>query len=65
MGLKSPSTRAAMKSADPKMHHWATVKRDLMFGEDMVNCPLCNYPAKKDKNGKGKLNQPISAQHIK
>ena len=55
MGLKSPSTRAAMKSADPKMHHWATVKRDLMFGEDMVNCPLCNYPAKKDKNGKGRL----------
>ena len=53
-----------MKSRDPKMHHWATVKRDLMFGEEMINCPLCNYPAKKDENGKGlKYNESILTVH--
>lgn len=49
----SPSTRMAERSTDPKLKHWLTVKRNLLFGESMIPCPRCQYPARRLMSNKG------------
>lgn len=40
-------------SNNPKLKHWLSVKRNLMQGEAIDHCPMCNFPSKRLQNNKG------------